>query len=622
MRETHKDYLVLVLAHVREQLAIVGGELADVGLLAQPEDVFFLDLAQARAALAGTDLRAVIEQRKEEHQRELWRRQVPRVMLSDGAEFVQVRAGSGGGDTRLAGQYAGGEGTPVGECEQDPAQAAVSQHGADHRQIRIPAASRDTGIRVVAQRHPPTLIPARFDPHRNVRRCTLPNRPAAARTAAQCRVEAPDGRCTKCFTNSTSTSRSTRTPRPMMGSRSGIERFAKQPARDLAAHAKFWPPVNADAFRAAIESLRLVDHHVHGAMTDVADASFEAGFSESPWRAPAGTTHLDSQVGFAVRRWCSPVLDLPPHADATAYLARRRELGAREVSRRFLAASGVGWFLVETGYGAEQTLEPVEMARVSGAAASEIVRLESVAEQVVTSGVTAADFADRFASTLEERARRAVGLKSVIAYRYGLDFDPEPPSAGDVRRAAGQWLRQRETGESRLTDPILLRHLLWIGAEHRLPMQFHVGYGDPDLTLHRCNPSLMTGFLRLIHHRQVPVMLLHCYPYHRTAGYLAQVFPHVYLDVGLAVNYTGARSRAVVAESLELAPFGKLLFSSDAWGPAELHYLGAVLWRSAMATVLGEWVESGEWSGAEALRVAQMVGADNAKRVYRLPEWE
>jgi uncharacterized protein len=367
----------------------------------------------------------------------------------------------------------------------------------------------------------------------------------------------------------------------------------------------------------------LVDHHVHGVMRDdVGDATFAAGFSESPWPAPVGTTHLDSQVGFAVRRWCAPVLELPPHADVTAYLARRRELGAQEVTRRLLAASGVGWFLVETGYGTEQTLEPAEMARASGAAAFEIVRLESVAEQVAASGVTAADFADRFASALEERARCAVGLKSVIAYRYGLDFDPEPPSLDDVRRAAGPWLRQRETGESRLNDPILLRHLLWTGAEHRLPMQFHVGYGDPDLTLHRCNPSLMTGFLRLIHHRQVPVMLLHCYPYHRTAGYLAQVFPHVYLDVGLAVNYTGSRSRAVVAESLELAPFGKLLFSSDAWGPAELHHLGAVLWRRAMAGVLGEWVQSGEWSGAEAVRVAQMVGADNAKRVYRLVEVE
>jgi predicted TIM-barrel fold metal-dependent hydrolase len=167
---------------------------------------------------------------------------------------------------------------------------------------------------------------------------------------------------------------------------------------------------------------------------------------------------------------------------------------------------------------------------------------------------------------------------------------------------------------------VLLRHVLWVGAERGLPLQFHVGYGDPDLTLHRCDPSLMTEFLRRVQDRRVPVMLLHCYPYHRSAGYLAHVFPHVYLDVGLAVNYTGARARAIVAEALEVAPFGKLLFSSDAWGPAELHYLGAVLWRQAMASVLGEWVESGEWSAADALRVVRMVGADNAKRVYGLAE--
>jgi hypothetical protein len=353
---------------------------------------------------------------------------------------------------------------------------------------------------------------------------------------------------------------------------------------------------------------------------DVEGAEFEAGFSESPWPPPTGTTHLDSQLGFAVRRWCAPVLDLPPHADAAVYLARRRHLGAQEATRRLLAASGIGRFVVETGYRADQTFGPAEMAAVSGAEASEIVRLESVAEEAAAGGMTAADFADRFASMLDERARYAVGLKSVIAYRYGLDFDPEPPSLSAVRRAAGKWLRRRESGDVRLTDPVLLRHLLWTGVEHGLPLQFHVGYGDPDLTLHRCDPSLMTDFLRQIQDRQVPVMLLHGYPYHRTAGYLAHVFPHVYLDVGLAVNYTGARSRAVVAESLEVAPFGKVLFSSDAWGPAELHYLGAVLWRRAMASVLGEWVESGEWSSADAVRVAKMVGTDNAKRVYRLEE--
>ncbi|MDQ4105349.1 MAG: amidohydrolase family protein, partial [Actinomycetota bacterium] len=359
--------------------------------------------------------------------------------------------------------------------------------------------------------------------------------------------------------------------------------------------------MSVDTLRAVVEALPLVDHHVHGVMTgDVDGAGFEAGFSESLWPPPAGTTHMDSQLGFAVRRWCAPVLDLPPHTDADAYLARRRQLGAQEVSRRLLAASGIGWFLVDTGYRADQTLRPAKMAAVLAATASEIVRLESVAEEVTASGVTAAGFIDRFASALDERTRQAVGLKSVIAYRYGLDFDPERPSATEVRRAAGQWLRQREVGELRLTHPVLLRHLLWIGVERGLPLQFHVGYGDPDLTLHRCDPSLMTDFLRRVQDRQVPVMLLHCYPYHRTAGYLAHVFPHVYLDVGLAVNYTGARSRAVIAESLEVAPFGKVLFSSDAWGPAELHYLGAVLWRRAMISVLGEWVEAGEWSSADA----------------------
>ena len=388
------------------------------------------------------------------------------------------------------------------------------------------------------------------------------------------------------------------------------------------------PLVSIDGLRAAVDALPLVDHHVHGATITALDGDlFEAGFTESPWPAPAGTTHLDSQLGFAVRRWCAPVLDLPAHADAAAYIARRQELGPDEVTRRLLVASGIERFLVDTGYVAEHTLGPAELAAISGAAASEIVRLESVAEYVAASGVDADGFADRFTETLDDRARHAAGLKSVIAYRHGLDFDPDPPSLTAVRQAAAQWLPGQEATQPRLTDPVLLRHVIWSGlavaAERGLPLQFHVGYGDPDLTLHRCDPSLMTEFLRRAQGCRVPVMLLHCYPYHRNAGYLAQVFPHVYLDVGLALNYTGARAVAIVAESLELAPFGKLLFSSDAWGPAELHYLGALLWRRAMATVVSAWVSSGEWSVADAQRIVRMVGADNAKRVYGLaePKW-
>lgn len=370
-----------------------------------------------------------------------------------------------------------------------------------------------------------------------------------------------------------------------------------------------------------LEGVRLVDHHCHGvARADLDRERFELLATESDRPAPAGCTGFDSQVGFAIRRWCAPVLGLQRHAAPDDYLAQRTRLGAAEVNRRLLGAAGVGTFLLDTGYQVGDVLGPGEMAAAAGSQAAEVVRLEAVAEQVALGGAGAAGFVSAYAAMLDAATTRAVGLKSIMAYRCGLDFVPERPAAWEVSEAAGRWLRRVEgTGTARLDDPVLLRHVLWAGVDRGLPIQFHVGFGDSDLRLDRCDPTLMTGFLRAVQDRGVAVLLLHCYPFHRQAGYLAHVFPHVYLDVGLAVNYVGARAAAVVAESLELAPFHKVLYSSDACGLAELHYLGAALFRRAVDEVAGEWVGAGLWSASDAARVARLVGAGNAERVYGLP---
>jgi rifampicin phosphotransferase len=86
MRETHKDYLIRVLAHARELIAAIGVDLAGRGLLDDPGDVFFLDLTEARTALTGADHRNTVTTRRQEYERELRRRHVPRVLLSDGTE--------------------------------------------------------------------------------------------------------------------------------------------------------------------------------------------------------------------------------------------------------------------------------------------------------------------------------------------------------------------------------------------------------------------------------------------------------------------------------------------------------------------------------------------------------
>jgi uncharacterized protein len=356
----------------------------------------------------------------------------------------------------------------------------------------------------------------------------------------------------------------------------------------------------------------LIDHHCHGVAQDpLGGVEFESFMTESDRPPPPGCTAFDSLLGIAVRRVCAPVLDLPADADAGDYLARRAELGGEEANRRLLSGAGLDALLVDTGLAGDKLVGLDELGTLSGAGAREVVRLESVAEEVAASGIGAAEFEAAFGEALRRRTDGAVGVKSIIAYRHGLDFDPRRPSSKEVASAASSWLA---SGRGRLDDEVLLRHVLWEGLASGLPLQLHTGFGDPDLNLGRSDPALLTDFLRACADIGSPVALLHCYPYHRHAAYLANVFPHVYLDVGLAIPHVGRRAAAVLAETLELAPFHKLLYSSDAYGLAELYLVAATLFREA----LGEVLQALRISRPDRERIAEMIGAGNARRIYAL----
>ncbi|MGP3986182.1 amidohydrolase family protein [Streptomyces sp. 3N207] len=374
----------------------------------------------------------------------------------------------------------------------------------------------------------------------------------------------------------------------------------------------------------------LIDQHCHGVLRAGPDpAAFEGYLTEAhvPRRpAPAaGSTaeetgppvsYFDTQLGFAVRRCCAPVLDLDPHCDPAAYLRRRAELGTTEVTGRLLRASGISAFLVDTGLPGS-LLTPGELAETATAEAHEIVRLERLAERAADTARDTHTFLAEVSDGVRESARTARGFKSVVAYRCGLDLDPAPPGTSEIYAAADGWLASRVQG-GRLSDPVLERHLLWSAVRTGLPLQLHTGFGDPDLRLDRCDPLLLTDFIRAVAPYGAPLILLHCYPYHRGAGYLAAVFPHVYADFGLTLSHTGARARQVLAELLELTPFGKLLFSTDAYGIPELYLVGARLFREAMTDLTEQWVARGEWSPSDAERVTAMIAGGTARRLYGL----
>ncbi|MGJ7539070.1 amidohydrolase family protein [Brevibacterium luteolum] len=351
---------------------------------------------------------------------------------------------------------------------------------------------------------------------------------------------------------------------------------------------------------------------------DLDRAGFEDLITESDRPGPTGTTFFDTQLGFMIRRYCAPILGLPAFTSPEEYVAERARLGAIRVNTRLLTGQGYDTLLIETGHRGDEILGPEQMGLRAGTQVAEVVRLERVAEELVESRISATDFRCAFADELDARLRTAVGVKSIAAYRVGLDFAPERPTPEAVDDALVEWTKSYVDGTVRLDNPTIIRHLIWEAVDRSVPIQFHVGYGDPDVDLHRCNPLLLTDFLRLSRSSGASVMLLHCYPYHREAGYLAHCFEHVYADVGLAINYTGAQAAQVIAESLELTPFHKALFSSDAWGAAELYSLGAILFRDGLDSVLNGWATRHGWPEDELRRIAGMIAAGNARRVYGL----
>lgn len=377
----------------------------------------------------------------------------------------------------------------------------------------------------------------------------------------------------------------------------------------------------------AIERMPLVDHHVHSMLPGpLSDTDLLDALTQAEHAAPDPATALDTQFGFALRRHCAPVLGLPAFADAAAYLAARRELGFDEATRRLLRAAGIATYLIDDGHRPDLLLADDRMMSLAGASSHRVVRLETLAERVMSDASSGADFIDRLADGVSAATEIAVGFKTVAAYRGGLALDPAKPTMTELASAADDWFaavargaRGARGASPRVEDPTIIRHLAWQVLERGAVLQVHVGFGDADLRFDRADPALLQPFIAATQHTRGRIALLHCYPFIREAGILAHLYPHVHLDAGLALGQVGANADVLVRETLDLAPFSKVLFSSDGWGVPERVLLGARAWRDATTRVLTSYVTEHGWPVGEAIRVAELMAWRNAEALYGRP---
>jgi uncharacterized protein len=376
-----------------------------------------------------------------------------------------------------------------------------------------------------------------------------------------------------------------------------------------------------------------VDHHCHSLVADWAEVgvppwpAWRRCFTESTSERVLGRDVPDLLGYRHFLLTLGKLIGADSAGERQVVAARDRLAGAdpRAYLRWLLDDAGIATLLVDTGYGAG-ALGLGELERDAGRPVREVVRIETVAEEVLATGGPPTDTLDGLVDAFEERIVAAieggaVALKSVLAYRAGLQH-LEPVGVGELRSAFERLdlAAQTRRFDDPVLGPLLARRAAEIAALWSLPLQFHTGFGDEDIRMPDADPTLLRPLLHDSRTEACPIVLLHCYPFVGGAAAMAGTYPQVYLDLSLAIPLAEPTAAELVREALGLCPTGKLLAASDGHSFPEMHWWGATVWRRALATVLGGEVDRGKLDQPAADEISARVLGGTARELYRLEQ--
>jgi uncharacterized protein len=371
--------------------------------------------------------------------------------------------------------------------------------------------------------------------------------------------------------------------------------------------------------------LPVVDNHCHGIVRDQAFEDIRGwrqAFTESNDSGMA-RDHVASTAFYRrLIRTLADFLECEPEEEAV-FAARTRRDG-RELTGALLHAANVDTLLLDTGFPPPEKVLPVPgLGEVGGFRTEPMLRLEVLMEGLLAEHDSLENVKEALAAELDDvRGRGYVALKSIAAYRTGLDIQEWPRE--EAEESFQEYRRAARAGHVRLVHKPLLDTLLHVAlvqaARQELPVQFHVGYGDADTDLLLGNPLYLRPVLQRPDYRGMPVVLLHeCYPYTRQGGYLAAVYQNVYLDLSYGIPLLGyGEMLSFTRQAFGVAPSSKLMYSSDGIGVPELHWISAIDGRRVIGEALGELVSRGELDLAAAEATGEDVLRANATRLYRL----
>jgi len=377
-----------------------------------------------------------------------------------------------------------------------------------------------------------------------------------------------------------------------------------------------------------LSDIPVIDNHCHAVeATQSADPmAWLERFTESP--DPEMRAEHVRHTAFYRRlmRRAANFYGIAPGQEAEL-LGHREKLGTAALVRALFQDAHIGGVVIDTGYPSpDKAMTPAALVEASGSEYVALLRLEVEFQRLIALHDDFDDLVSAVGELVSDlRTKGFVGFKSIAAYRTGLAIERWDTHAARVAfgEARGE---VAASGRVRLGYKPLLDTLLHIAfdaaAAQQLPVQFHVGYGDPDVDIRQASPLELRALFEEPAYRSMPIVMLHgCWPYFREGAYLAAVYGNAYLDVSYSIPFLSrSEMTSMTTAALGAAPFSKVMYSSDAVGIPEMHWMGAIEGRHAIGTVLGAMVDADELTESEARDAGRMMLNATAARIYGLSE--
>lgn len=380
----------------------------------------------------------------------------------------------------------------------------------------------------------------------------------------------------------------------------------------------------------------VIDDHCHAFLPEKEDEAFDQLFNLST--LPIPKIHTENMILYRkVMKELTRVLRCP--FDFDKVLSKRKKgytSDPKKYIRKLFDDAVIDTLIVDTGYPTKEftgySVPLEEFKELVGCKIKALYRLEPLIFNLFEDSLPFEEVLERYLESINDAIKKDnyIGLKSVIAYGYGLNIKKEDEEDAKKvydelkkRKILNKPLPEKNAGEIE-KERKLRNFLIWKGIEKSIeldvPFQIHTGVGDsPWIDVRDSNPLHLFDVISDEKLRKAKIVIVHAgYPFVEETGFLVNNYPNVYVDLSEMIPFIGTGIKNKILDLLEMAPTTKILYGSDGYNVPELFWISALIGKKAISEALSELVKSEAIDEDYAYKTAEMILSKNSRRLYRI----